>query len=40
MRYAIGLQQTQNICTTFLQRRPNAFDAGPTFYKCSTHVLC
>ena len=27
-------QQTINICTTFLQRRPNVSDAGPTSYKC------
>ena len=45
-------QQTQNICitfvqrrpngicTTFVQRRPNDFDAGPTLHKCYTHVLC
>ena len=23
-------QQTQNICITFIQRRPNVFDVGPT----------
>ena len=33
-------QQTQNICITFVQRRPNVFDAGPTLYKCYTNVLC
>ena len=33
-------QQTQNICTTFIQRRPNVFDVGPTLYKCDTNVLC
>ena len=33
-------QQTQNICTTFVQRRPNVFDAGPTLYKCYTNALC
>ena len=26
-------QQTQNICITFIQRRPNVFDVGPTLYK-------
>ena len=26
-------QQTQNICITFVQRRPNVFDAGPTLFK-------
>ena len=33
-------QQTQNICITFVQRRPNVFDVGPALYKCYTHVLC
>ena len=28
------------ICITFLQRRPNVFDVGPTLYKCYTNVLC
>ena len=28
-----------NICITFVQRRPNVFDAGPTLYKCYTSVL-
>ena len=32
--------QTQNICITFIQRRPNVFDVGPTLYKCYTNVLC
>ena len=32
-------QQTQNICITFVQRRPNVFDVGPTLYKCYTNVL-
>ena len=27
-------QQTQNNCMTFVQRRPNVFDVGPTLYKC------
>ena len=35
-----GPQQTQNICITFIQRRPNVFDVGPTLYKCYTNVLC
>ena len=26
-------QQTQNICITFIQRRPNVFDIGSTLYK-------
>ena len=30
----------QNICITFVQRRPNVFDVGPTLYKCNTNVLC
>ena len=33
-------QQIQNICITFVQRRPNIFDVGPTLYKCYTNVLC
>ena len=45
MRYrelvdVLSFQQTQNICTTFVQRRPNVFDVGPTLYKCYTNVLC
>ena len=35
----ISSQQTQNICMTFIQRRPNVFDVGPTLYKCYTNVL-
>ena len=30
----------QNTCITFIQRRPNIFDVGPTLYKCYTNVLC
>ena len=26
-------QQTQDIYITFIQRRPNVFDVGPTFHK-------
>ena len=33
-------QQTQNICITFVQRRPNVFDVGPTLYKCYTQDMC
>ena len=25
---------------TFVQRRPNVFNVGPTLYKCYTNVLC
>ena len=32
--------QQQNICITFVQRRPNVFDVGATLYKCYTNVLC
>ena len=32
-------QQTQNICITFVQCRPNVFDVGPTLYKCYTNVF-
>ena len=27
-------QQRQNICITFVQRRPNVLDVGPKLYKC------
>ena len=30
----------QNICITFVQRRPNVFDVGPALFKCYTNVLC
>ena len=30
----------QHICITFIQRRPNVFDVGPTLYKRYTNVLC
>ena len=34
-------QQTQNICITYVQRRPNVFYVGLTLYKCHTYnVLC
>ena len=33
-------QKTQNICITFVQRRPNVFDVGPALYKCYTNVSC
>ena len=33
-------QQTETICITFVQRRPNVFDVGPALYKCYTNVLC
>ena len=33
-------QHTHNICIKFIQRRPNAFDVGPTLYKCYTNVMC
>ena len=29
----------QNICKTFVQRRPNVFDVGPTLNKCFTNVF-
>ena len=39
--YGVGLpQQTQNICITYVQRRPNICDVGPTLCKCYTDVLC
>ena len=36
----ISIQQAQNICITFVQRRPNVFDVGSTLYKSYTNVLC
>ena len=37
--YCYVTQQTQNICITFIQRRPNVFEVGPTLYNCYTNVL-
>ena len=37
---AVQGQQRQNICITFVQRRPNVFDVGSTLYKCYTNLLC
>ena len=34
------IQQAQNICITFVQRRPDVFDVGPTLYKYHTNILC
>ena len=33
-------QYTQNICITFIERRPNVSNVGPTLYKCYTNELC
>ena len=33
-------EQTQNICITFIQRRPNVFDVGPTLSTRYTNILC
>ena len=33
-------QQTQNICITFVQRRPNVFGVGVALYKCYINILC
>ena len=33
-------RQTQNMCITFVQRRPKVFDVGPKLYKCYANVLC
>ena len=32
-------QNAQKFCITFIQRRPNVFDVGPTLYKCYTNVF-
>ena len=29
----------KSICITFVQRRPNVFDVGPTLYRCYINVL-
>ena len=34
----LPMQQTQNIFRTFIQRRTNVFDVGPTLYKSSKNV--
>ena len=36
----LATQQAQIICITFVQRRLNVFDVGPTLYKCYANVLC
>ena len=36
----IALIYTQNICITFVERRPNVFDVCPTSYTCYTNDLC
>ena len=36
----VAAQQTQNICITFIQCRPNVFHARTTLYKCYSDVLC
>ena len=33
MRESPPAQQTQDICMTFMQCRPNVFDVGPTLHK-------
>ena len=35
----LNSQQTQDISTTFIHRRPNVFDVAPTMYKCYTNVF-
>ena len=35
-RYTVDI----DICITFIQRRTNVFDIGPTLYKCYTNILC
>ena len=32
-------EQTQNMCITFIQRRPNVFDVGRTLHKCYANDL-
>ena len=33
LRKSPPAQQTQDICITFIQRRPNVFDVGPALHK-------
>ena len=33
LRESPPAQQTQDICITFIQRRPNVFDVGPRLHK-------
>ena len=33
LRESPPAQQTQNICITFIQRRPKVFDVGPALHK-------
>ena len=33
-------RQTQNMCITLIQRRPNVLDVGTALYKCYANVLC
>ena len=39
METLIISQQAQNISITFIQRRTNVLDVGPTLYKCFTNVF-
>ena len=39
MREHSPSHQTENICMTFIQFRPNVFDIGPALYKCYKNVL-
>ena len=35
-----NIERTQQKQITFVQRRPNGFDVGPTLYKCYPNVFC
>ena len=35
-----GDSPSKYMCTTFVQRRPNVFDVGPTLYNCYTNFVC
>ena len=37
---SLNAQHTINLCITFIERRPRAFDVVPTLHKCNTEVLC
>ena len=40
LRSPPAAQQTQDICITFIQRRPNVFDVGPTLHEVIQMFLC
>ena len=39
-RKSSAAQQTQDICITFIQCRPNVFEVGPTLHEVIQMFLC